>query len=70
MTDGLPPAATAAHLTDVLRRAGVLGSAAVREVAVESARSTILSRIICLRLSYDGATDDAPESLFLKTRLP
>ena len=45
MTDGLPPAATAAHLTDVLRRAGVLGDATVREVTVESARSTIMSRI-------------------------
>jgi len=69
MTDGLPPAATAAHLTDVLRRAGVLGDATVREVTVESARSTIMSRITRLRLSYDGATDGAPESLFLKTRL-
>jgi hypothetical protein len=70
MTDGLPPAATAAYLTDVLQRTGVLGDATVREVTVESARSTIMSRITRLRLSYDGATDGAPESLFLKTRLP
>jgi hypothetical protein len=70
MTDGLPPAATAAHLTDVLRHAGVLGNAAVRAVTVDSARSTIFSRITRLRLSYDGATDGAPESLILKTPLP
>jgi hypothetical protein len=54
-TETLPRVATAAHLTDVLRRAGMLGQAAVDGVVVDSARLTILSRIIRLRLSYDRA---------------
>jgi hypothetical protein len=36
----LPSTAEAAHISDVLRRAGVLGAASVREVVVESSRST------------------------------
>jgi hypothetical protein len=66
----IPHAVTAAHLTQVLRRADVLGRAAVAEFVVDSARSTIFSRITRLRVSYDGAADGAPRSLILKTGLP
>jgi hypothetical protein len=62
-------AATAEHLTEALRRAGVLRNASVHEVEVESARSTILSRIIRLRLAYDGDAAEAPASIILKTGL-
>jgi hypothetical protein len=67
-----PPAraADAAHLTDALRRSGALGDGRVCNVIVESSRATILSRIMRLRLSYDGAAADAPPSLVLKTGLP
>jgi thiamine kinase-like enzyme len=37
---------------------------------VESSRPTILSRIIRLRLSYDGTTIAAPATVILKTGLP
>jgi hypothetical protein len=71
MTDEpLTAAAEPEHLTEVLRRSGALGDARVREVAVESSRPTILSRIIRLRLAYDGATVNAPSSIILKTGLP
>ena len=59
MTDPLPGAALADHLTDTLRRCGVLGSGRVCDVAVENSRDTILSRIIRLRISYDGVADQA-----------
>ena len=49
--ESLPEAATAAHLTLALRRSGVLGGGRVVEVAMESTRNMILSRIIRLRLS-------------------
>jgi hypothetical protein len=68
--DPLPEAAEANRLTDVFRRAGVLGNTFVREVAVESSRTTILSRITRLRLTYDRADVDAPKSVILKTGLP
>ncbi len=64
-------AAEASHLTAVLRAAGVLGAGvAVREVALESDRPTILSRIVRLRLAYDGAAVQAPATLILKTGRP
>jgi Ecdysteroid kinase-like family len=66
----LPRVVTAAHLTEALRRAGVLGDAAVDEVVVDSARLTLLSRIIRLRLSYDSATEGAPPTLIMKTAKP
>jgi hypothetical protein len=37
---------------------------------VESSKATILSRIVRLRLSYDGAARQTPASLILKTGLP
>ena len=65
----LPRAADAKHLTEALRRCGALGDGRVRDVVVESSRPTLLSRIIRLRLTYDGASD-APSSVILKTGLP
>jgi hypothetical protein len=70
LTDGLPKATEASYLTDALRRCGALaGDNQIRDVMVESARSTLLSRIIRLRLTYTSETDRAPASLFLKTKL-
>lgn len=66
----LPSAASAEYLTDVLRRCGAVGQARVSGVAVESDRLLILSRILRLRLSYDGKAADAPASVILKTGLP
>ena len=56
-TQPLPKAADAEHLTETLRRTGALGDGRVRDVVVESSRPTLLSRIIRLRLTYDGAVD-------------
>jgi hypothetical protein len=69
-TEPLPKAADAQHLTDALRRANAIGDCRVSEVVVESSRPTILSRIIRLRLSYEGAAAGAPRTLILKTGLP
>jgi len=69
-TDPLPAAAHADHLTEVLRKSGVLGDGRVADVAIESSRATILSRIIRLRLTCEGATADTPRGLVLKTGLP
>jgi hypothetical protein len=66
-TDSLPPAASAEHLTAALRKSGALGEGCVREVAVQSSRDTLISHIIRLGLSYDGAASDAPRSVILKT---
>jgi hypothetical protein len=66
----LPKAAEAEYLTEVLRRAGVLRDGRVCASTIESSRPTILSRIIRLRLSYDGATIAAPATVILKTGLP
>ena len=70
MTEPLPTAAHADRLTDSLRRSGALGSGRVSDVAVESARNTLLSRIVRLRLTYDGSADAAPASMILKTGRP
>jgi hypothetical protein len=69
-SEALPRAAEPEYLTEVLRRCGALGRDRVSDVAVESSRATLLSRIIRLRLSYNGAAADAPRSLILKTGLP
>ncbi len=68
-TESLPEVIDAKHLTCALRRSGVLGDGRVRNITVESSRATLLSRIVRLRLAYDGAAD-APSSVILKTGLP
>jgi hypothetical protein len=70
MPEDLPRAAQPEYLTEALRRAGALGAGRVCDVVVESSKATILSRIIRLRLSYDGPAADTPASLILKTGLP
>jgi hypothetical protein len=69
-SEELPAAAEAEHLTEALRRCGALANGRVSGVAVESSRNTILSRIIRLRLSYEGTAADAPRSIIVKTGLP
>ena len=69
-TEPLPRAAQPEYLTETLRRCGALGDGRVSDAAVESSRATILSRIIRLRLSYDGPAAGAPASVILKTGLP
>src|SRR5215470_6279170 len=68
-TESLPEVIDAEHLTYALRRSGVLGDGRVRDITVESSRATLVSRIVRLRLAYDGAAD-APSSIILKTGLP
>ena len=50
-TESLPGAASAEHLTAALRRSGTLGDGRVCDVVVESARATVLSRILRLSLT-------------------
>ena len=69
-TGPLQIAIKAEHLTDALRRSGALGDGRVCNVVVESSRSTLLSNIIRLRLTYDGEASHAPNSVILKTALP
>jgi len=69
-SEQLPEAATPDHLTLALRRSGVLGDGRVDQVAVESSRATILSKIIRLRLTYDGESLNSPSTLILKTGHP
>jgi hypothetical protein len=60
----------ASVITDALRRYGAAPDRAVRDVAIESSRDTILSRITRLRLSFDGDPGHAPQTLILKTGRP
>src|SRR6266849_5222227 len=69
-TEPLPKAADADYLTEVLRQSGALGDGHVRSVEVESSRATLLSRIVRLRLAYEGAGADVPSTMILKTGLP
>src|SRR5215471_19318353 len=66
----LPAAASADRLSDVLRRRGTLENGSVSDVAVDSSRATILSRITRLRLTYAGEAPGAPSTLILKASLP
>ena len=56
----VPPQATADRLTVLLRRAGVLGRGEVLDVAVESSRDTLISRVTRLRLTYDRQGEEGP----------
>jgi hypothetical protein len=71
MTEPLPIVAQPEYLTQVLTRCGVLPDGGrVGGVEVDDPKSTILSRIVRLRLSYEEAAGEAPASLILKTGLP
>jgi thiamine kinase-like enzyme len=69
-TEPLPSIANAPYLTDVLRRNGALARGSVRDIAVDGSLTKLRSHNVRLRLSYDGASDDAPPSIFLKTGHP
>ena len=69
-SEPLPKAATPENLTHALRRSGSLGDGRVSEVVVESSRATILSKIIRLRLTYDGEALSSPSTVILKTGHP
>ena len=56
MTEALPEDVSAERLTDALRQSGALGGVRVCDVAV-GVRAILLSRIIRVRLTYDGAAD-------------
>jgi len=53
-----------------LQRCGVLGDGRVVSVDVEAPRDQLMSRIVRLRLAYEGAAAAAPRSLILKIALP
>ena len=58
------------QLDAALRRGGLLARGAVRNLVVESTRTTVLSRIVQLRAEYSGQADGAPERFVLKAGLP
>jgi hypothetical protein len=70
MTTTLPAMAQPAYLTEVLRRAGVLGDGRVDAVDVVDTMRTIISAIVRLQLSFEGAAGDAPRRLILKAANP
>jgi hypothetical protein len=65
-----PESVTPDSLTLALRRSDVLGQGRVSAVEAETPRSTILSRIVRLRLAYEGEAEGAPPTLIFKTGLP
>jgi len=64
----LPKAAHPENLTATLRRCGVLSGGRVHDVKAETL-PTLISRVIRLRLSYDGAVG-APGSVIFKGGMP
>jgi Ecdysteroid kinase-like family len=70
MEHARPKAADAKYLTAAFHRSGLFKDVRVSDVAVETSKATILSRIMRLRLSYDGVATGAPASIILKTGLP
>jgi Ser/Thr protein kinase RdoA (MazF antagonist) len=67
MTDPLPGAADAEHLTEALRRSGAVGAARVSHAAVMSAQKKLRSHTWRLHLNYEGRAEDGPDSVILKT---
>ncbi len=61
---------SAAHLNAILEQAGALGDVRVRDVTIVSDRPTLMSRVIRVRLTYDGPANTALASLIIKTALP
>ena len=71
MTVAPPPTAVRPdRLTEILRGAGALRSGRVSDVEMLHSRDTVLSRIIRLRLAYEGDASEAPRTLIFKTGLP
>jgi hypothetical protein len=70
MMDPLLDLASAAHMNAILERAGVFDDLHVQDVTIISDRPTLMSRIIRLRLTYDGPAHALPGSLIVKTGLP
>src|SRR5262245_9559273 len=66
-TPALPAVLSSEHLTDVFRRGGLLGDGRVSAVQAEVSRDTLVSHIVRARLTYEGASDQAPDRVFLKT---
>jgi len=66
MTESLPRAADAEHITEVLRRSGAKGLARVSNVAVTSSLKKLRSHTLRLHLDYESPTPDTPSSLILK----
>ena len=58
------------RLEAALRRKGVLGDATVRDLVLDSSRTTVLSQITALRVEYAGEAQGAPERFILKTGHP
>ena len=70
MTTDLPEAARPDHLTDALRRHGVLPTgrgAKADDDGGRAARAADVAGIVRLKLAYDGPVGKAPTSLILKT---
>ena len=61
---------TVGYMNGILERAGVLGGQHVRDFTIVSDRPTLVSRIIRLRLTYDGTANASPRSLIVKTGQP
>ena len=51
----------------MLGRARALADGRVSHVALETSRDTLISRVVRVRLEYEGAAAGAPDRLFLKT---
>ena len=68
--EALPNSADAEHLTDALRRSGVLGRGRVCNVNVEHPYPTVVSHVLRLRLTYEPDESAAPRSVIFKTGLP
>lgn len=64
----VPPEVAPERLTAILRRAGVLERGEVVDVAVETPRDTLVSRIVRLRLTYGGGADGGPSHVVFKTQ--
>ena len=58
------------RMESALRREGLLDGATVRDVVVDSIRTTVLSQIARLRVEYAGEARGAPERFVLKTGHP
>src|SRR3954469_19220389 len=68
--DPLQHLTSAAHLNAILKRADVLSGRHVQDVTIISDRPTLMSRIVRLRLTYDGPAATLPGSLIVKTSRP